>query len=411
MVDEVEYTVTLDKLVFGGDAMGRLPDGRAIFIPFSLPGEKVRTKLIIDKKGFARGELLEILEPSPMRVEPRCKHFTTCGGCHYQHQSYSDQLKAKTDILRDQLIRLGGLEDPPIEPIIASPSEWNYRNQVNFHQDPKGKLGYSSSGSKNIISIEECFLPNYSLNEFWPSLEFEHLADLTGLKLSHGDDEDLMIVLESRSDEAFELEVDFPIKIVQRGPESMHVMAENYFQNISVLHKSFRVSAGSFYRSNTAINEKIIEFIIEELPLTSSTTLVDAYAGVGILSAFIAPKVGKLVGIESDTGVVNDFLVNVEDFENLEIYEDLVENALPTLDFPIEVILVDPPRTGLGPKVLDAIIQKSPQTMVYISSDTATLARDAKRLSRDGYILKKIQPFDLLPQTYQIETVSIWEKG
>ena len=410
MIDQMEYTVTLDKLVYGGEAMGRLPDGRAIFVPFALPGEKVRTRLVVDKKGFARGELLEILEPSSLRIDPCCKHFSICDGCHYQHLSYTEQLKEKEEILRDQLVRLGGLENPPIEPIIASPIEWNYRNHVIFHQDPTGKFGYSSSTPKKIVPIEECFLPINSLNEFWPSLEFEHLADLKSLKLRHGEDESLMIVMETRTDEAFELEVDFPIKIIQRGPESMQLMSDNYFQEILIMEKAFRISAGSFYRANTAVNEKMIHYLVDELPLTQKTTLVDAYSGVGIFSNFIASKVGKLIGIESDSGAVSDFLVNLEEFENVEIYEDLVDNALPTLDFPIDILLVDPPKTGLGPNVLDAIVLKSPPILVYVSSDTATFARDAKRLSRSGYQMKKIQPFDLLPQTYHIETVSIWEK-
>ena len=176
------------------------------------------------------------------------------------------------------------------------------------------------------------------------------------------------------------------------------------------MEKAFRISAGSFYRANTAVNEKMIHYLVDELPLTQKTTLVDAYSGVGIFSNFIASKVGKLIGIESDSGAVSDFLVNLEEFENVEIYEDLVDNALPTLDFPIDILLVDPPKTGLGPNVLDAIVLKSPPILVYVSSDTATFARDAKRLSRSGYQMKKIQPFDLLPQTYHIETVSIWEK-
>src|SRR5574339_334592 len=123
----------LEKLTYGGDAMGRLDDGRAVFVPFGLPGERVRIRLIAEKRGFARGELVEILEASPDRIVPRCKHFGLCGGCHYQNLPYEEQRKAKREILRDQLRRIGRIEDAPVNDMVASPRPWNYRNQVQFH--------------------------------------------------------------------------------------------------------------------------------------------------------------------------------------------------------------------------------------------------------------------------------------
>lgn len=411
MADAIEYTVKLEKLVYGGEAMGRLPDGRAVFVPFALPGEKVRTRLVVDKRGYARGELLAILEPSSIRIEPRCQHYSICGGCHYQHLSYTDQLTTKTEILKDQLVRLGGFDDPLINPIIPSPSEWNYRNQIHFHQDPTGSLGFPAMGSKNIMKVEECFLPQDALNEFWPSLELGGLNNLTGIKLNVGDDEKLMLVLESSSDEAFEIEVDFPIKIVQVGPEAVHVMADTYYQETEILGRPFRYSVGTFFRANIPVVEKMVEYLLETLPLNSDGTLLEIYSGVGVFSAFLAPKVGRLVGIEANSGAVRDFAVNLEDFENAEIYEDLAEVILPKVDFEIEVILVDPPRAGLGTKILDEIVTISPKVLAYVSSDPATLARDGKRLTKVGYSLKNITPFDLLPQTYHVDSISIWEKG
>src|SRR5688572_26498882 len=124
----MEYEITLTTLTYGGDAMGRLPDGRAVFVPFALPNERVRLRLVEQKRGFARGELLEVLETSLERIQPRCKHFSVCGGCHYQNLPYEKQLIAKAEILRDQLKRIGKIENPPVHPMIASPHPWNYRN-------------------------------------------------------------------------------------------------------------------------------------------------------------------------------------------------------------------------------------------------------------------------------------------
>ena len=155
----MEHILTLTTFTYGGDAMGRLEDGRAIFVPFGLPGERVRVRLTEDKRNFARAELIEILEPSPTRIEARCIHFGICGGCHYQHLPYEEQLQAKTEILRDQLRRIGKIEQPPVREIIPSPSPWNYRNHVQFHLTEEGKLGYVMAQTPRVFAIRECHLP------------------------------------------------------------------------------------------------------------------------------------------------------------------------------------------------------------------------------------------------------------
>jgi 23S rRNA (uracil1939-C5)-methyltransferase len=409
MEDKI-FEVVLDKLAYGGEAMGRLPDGRAVFVPFALPGETVRTRLVEEKRGFARGENLEILTSSPERIEPRCSHFTVCGGCHYQHLPYESQLKAKEEILRDQLIRLGGLQDPPVQPIVASPEAWNYRNHVQFHQDEEGRLGYLGSQSHQIVPIQECHLPEPALNELWPRLQLEPLPELVRVSIRAGAEDDLLLVLESATDEAVEFEVDFPIAAVQLGPEAVHILSERQSLEMEILGKTFRVSADAFFQVNTPMAEKMVAYLLEALPLTPETVLLDVYCGVGLFSAFLAGKVGRLIGIESHEGAVQDFEVNLDEFNNVEIYQAQAEDVLPALDVQPEIIVVDPPRAGLAKEVLDAIIALGPETLAYVSCDPATLARDAKRLTAGGYALKQITPFDLFPQTYHIESISIWGK-
>src|SRR3970040_945470 len=128
-----EFNLVLEKYTYGGDAMGRLPDGRAVFVPFGLPGERVRIRLTEEKRNFARGELIEIIEPSSKKITARGIHFGVCGGCHYQNLPYEEQLLAKTEILRDQLTRIGKIENPPIQEMVASPGAWNYRKHLQFH--------------------------------------------------------------------------------------------------------------------------------------------------------------------------------------------------------------------------------------------------------------------------------------
>jgi len=143
------FEIQLEKLTYGGAAMGRLSDNRAVFVPFGLPGERVRVRLVEEKKNFARGEIVEILEASPDRIEAKCIHFGECGGCHYQNLPYEKQTQAKKDVLIDQLKRIGKLENPPVKLMAACPNPWNYRNHVQFHLTEIGKVGYARAAGQN----------------------------------------------------------------------------------------------------------------------------------------------------------------------------------------------------------------------------------------------------------------------
>ena len=190
------YELTLTTLTYGGDAMGRLPDSRAVFVPFGLPGERVHVRLTEEKRGFARGEIVEVLAASPERIVPRCQHFGMCGGCHYQHISHEMQLKVKADILRDQLQRIGKIKNPPVQPAAANPNPWNYRNHIQFHLNDDGKLGFQASTSNKVIPISECHLPEISINSLWSQLEFEANSGIERVSIRAGMNDELMLVLE-----------------------------------------------------------------------------------------------------------------------------------------------------------------------------------------------------------------------
>lgn len=431
--------VTLETYAHGGEAIGRLQDGRTVFAPYAIPGERVRVKLVEGKPRFARAELVEIIEASPKRVEPRCRHFFSltppsvppvdgwerggvspvnggetdgvCGGCHYQHISYDEQLQAKADILRDQLARIGKLENPPVQPTTPCPQPWNYRNHIQFHIAPGGRLGFQSPRADATIPIAECHLPEPAINQLWPLLDIESIPGLDRVGVRLGANDDLMVILESSDPQPVSLNVDLTLSAAHLGPGGCLVMAGDDHIVIGVGGRLFRVSAASFFQVNTAMAEKMVTHLLDNLFLANDATLIDAYCGVGLFSAFLAPHVGRLIGIEASPSACVDFEANLYEYDHVELYEAPVEDVLPALTLHPEAILVDPPRSGLARAALDGILSLAPQTLAYISCDPATLARDARRLTDGGYSLRDITPFDLFPQTYHIESISFWEKA
>jgi 23S rRNA (uracil1939-C5)-methyltransferase len=410
MVVSATYDVNLTVLAYGGEALGRLPDGRAVFVPFALPGEIARVRLVDERRGFARAELLEILAPSPERIEPLCCHFGRCGGCHYQHLPYEAQLKAKTAVLGDQLKRIGKLENIPIQPIVPSPEPFYYRNHIQFHLTEDGKLGFHSMRSQEVMPIQECHLPEEIINTIWPQLEFDPLEDLERIGLRVGVD-DVQLILESGELQVPELSVEeLTMSAVHLSPAGPLVMAGSDHVVIQVLDRPFRVSAGSFFQVNTAMAEAMVKHLLDHLSLQPEMTVLDVYCGVGLFSAFLAPRVGQMVGIESAPSACDDFVENLDEFENVTLYEAAAEEVLSMLDLHPDLVLVDPPRSGLDPQALDGLLEMRSPLLVYVSCDPATLGRDARRLVTGGYHLQQITPFDLFPQTYHIESISFWER-
>jgi len=403
------FEIQLEKLTYGGAAMGRLSDNRAVFVPFGLPGERVRVRLVEEKKNFARGEIVEILEASPDRIEAKCIHFGECGGCHYQNLPYEKQTQAKKDVLIDQLKRIGKLENPPVKLMAACPNPWNYRNHVQFHLTDVGKVGYARAAGMRVLEISECHLPEPSIDELWHQLEFEPETNIERVSLRAGMDDDLMLVLESGTPETPELEIEAGISVTHVYEENTIVLAGSDHVIMRVLDRDFKVSAASFFQVNIVMAEKMVEYLLGNLPINQSTTLLDVYCGVGLFTAFLASKCGRVIGIESSESSCEDFTVNLDEFDNVELYEGEAEDVIPYLEATPDIVVVDPPRAGLDKVVVDGILKLHPSLIVYVSCDPSTLARDAARLINGGYTLKEVTPFDLFPQTYHIESISIFE--
>ncbi len=401
-------TIQLEKLTYGGDALGRLPDGRAIFVPFALPGERVSVQVTEERRGHVRAELVEVLEASPERIAPRCRHFGMCGGCHYQHLSYESQLSAKREILHDQLRRIGKIEDPPVRATVASPNQWNYRNHVQFHLMRDGRLAFVGADGRSLLPVSECHLPESELNTVWPGMQFEPGLGLERVSLRLGAEGEIMLMLESP--EPPELEIEADLSVVHLLEEEAVVMAGDRYLTMEINGRLFRVSAGAFFQVNTAMTGKMVTHLSERLPITPKATVLDVYCGVGLFSAFFAGRVGRLVGVEVSPAACEDFTVNLDEFDNVELYQAPAEEVLPGLDLKPDLVLLDPPRAGLEKGVMDALLVQGPSRIAYMSCDPSTMARDASRLISGGYWLVEVTPFDLFPQTYHIESISLFER-
>jgi len=400
-------------MAFGGEAIAR-HEGRAIFVPFAMPGDEAEIEITDDRGRFARGRLARLIAPAPERIAPRCKHFGVCGGCHYQHMPYALQLEAKTQIVRDQLARIGGIADAPVQPIIGADDPWHYRNHIQFHVAPDGKLGYMAARTNEVVPVEECHIIAPAVESLWRELELE-LSDLDEVILRAGTATgERLAALRLPSAEDLEVEIDLPINCILLGDDCEMVLSGDDYFHERLAGRTYQVSAESFFQVNTAQAERMAQVVTERVLAgrdAAALSVLDAYCGVGVFALTLAGSVARVVGIESAPSAVRDAQINAAGTPNVEIMEGAVEDVLPSLEGAFDVIVLDPPREGCAPVVLDAIAARGIARIVYVSCDPSTLARDVKRLSGKGYRLIDAQPLDMFPQTFHIETIAVLERG
>ena len=399
--------IDLDVLdfTFGGAAFGRMEDGKPVFVPFAIPGEKVRVRLPIERKDYNIGELVEVLVPSPRRVEPRCRHFGVCGGCHYQHISYEHQLEIKQKIVIDQMQRIGKMQDPPVRSIIPSPAEWNYRNTMQFHISPGGRPGFRDTKGTEVVEVQECHLPQPELGELWPNLDIDPASGIDRVLLRVGSDGELLAGLEGNPGKPPELVIDFPLSLHYLGSQQDYLMAGDAFSTMTVNDVNFAVSPRSFFQVNLPQAEAMVNYVLANCEVSKTSTVLDLYCGVGLFSAFLAPRVKELAGVELSESACTDFALNLDAFDNVSLFIGKVENIVSSLEIKPDLVIVDPPRAGLDKRVVAYLNESSAQQIIYVSCDPSTLARDCPRLKEGGFEVKSIQPFDLFPQTYHVECV------
>jgi 23S rRNA (uracil1939-C5)-methyltransferase len=404
------YEVDIENLVYGGDAIGRLPDGRAVFVPFALPGEKVKLQITQQKRNHAKAKLVEILDASDIRSKPICEHFGECGGCHYQHIPYENQVSIKTSILTEQIQRIAGIELPPVSRCIPAVQPRHYRNTMQYHLSLEGGMGLFASGSDHIIPIKECDLPIPIIDNTRKLLDIEPSSQVERIEIRVGTDNEVLLAFGSTNSNLPEFSVDLPISAVHLGEDGNTVLSGDEYVVIEVKERIFQVTAGSYFQVNTPVATAMVDYILDLVQLNPQSVVLDLYCGGGLFSAFIAPHVSHCVGVDSSPFSASDFIVNLDEFDNVTLYQGNVEDVLPVLKLKTDIILVDPPRSGLSRAAMDALMVCNAELIVYISSDPATLSRDVKRMVGNGYSLEQISPFDMFPQTAQIESISTLSK-
>ncbi|MBX6342366.1 MAG: class I SAM-dependent RNA methyltransferase [Thermomicrobiaceae bacterium] len=384
-------TLELTDIAFEGAAFGR-PEGRVVFVDYGIPGEQVIAEIEKERRHYAYGKVVEVLDPAPERVAPPCPYFGTCGGCQWQHIAYERQLEFKRQIVRDQLRRIGKIEDAPVSPTLASPRPYGYRNHARFTVGPDGQLGFVSrpGDGYRFLRIDRCLLMHPWINAALARLQGKaHVKHQVAIRYGYHTGEPLI------QPDVSELEPSLP-------------SGQRWYHEALLGHR-FRVSASSFFQTNTEQAERMVELVRERIAPTGDEVLVDAYAGVGTFAALLAPSVRHVIAIEESPSAAEDARENLAGVPNVEYHLGKVEDVLGRIAVQPDVVILDPPRVGCHPVALDGVLAARPRTLIYVSCNPSTLARDLRRICDGGYALRDVTPVDMFPQTYHIESVATLE--
>jgi 23S rRNA (uracil1939-C5)-methyltransferase len=415
-VSNQEIELSIESMAHGGSGVGRWRD-RAVFVPYTIPGERVTARIVEEAERRTIAEGVTLLDASADRVYPVCPHFGQgkCGRCHWQHMNYQAQLLIKQDVLADQLSRLGRLSDRQIaaalHPTLPSPDEWYYNYHMTLTVTEDQKLGFPSADGKGIYPIRECHILHPDLLALYQEQMDIDLTGIRRVRLQMGSDGERMIILTATEDDAPELEVDFPasVNLILPSNEPMNLIGDSH-SRYAINGRTFRVTAGSFIRPNYSQMTNLVATVEALLDLRAGQAALDLYAGVGVFSAFMAARAGLVTLVESYPPAVTDADDNLADLDNVDVIEGGVEAVLPSLEDRYSAAVIDPPQ-GLGREAFEALMALEIPRLVYVSDDPAVLAKDAKHLARSGYRLSVAQPIDLSPQTYYVDTVALFLKG
>ncbi len=422
MMPPATQLVTIEKPIYGGAFLARV-EGKAVFVPLTLPGEEARVRIVDDKRGYATAEAEEIVSPSPQRIAPRCQYFGTCGGCDYQHAGYEAQLAFKQAILRETFDRAGVAIPGEISVLAGDP--WTYRNRIRLAFDARGNPGFRGRKSHAIIPIAECPIAAPSLiaaalafaeirRNIAPALRPSELSlfcnaaeteMLAGIMITHRAKIDLARIggaLQERVSAVTGMELVLeaqdrrrqPTTIARWGASSLIYQAAGF---------PYRVDHGSFFQ----VNRWLVDALVERVTAGRAGALAwDLFAGVGLFARRLAGSFDHVIAVESAPTAIAALKANLRGTR-----ADAV--AATTLDFlrrnskgpRPDLIVVDPPRTGLGAETTKHLADIAAPSIVYVSCDPATLARDLGALVSAGFALRAITLADLFPHTFHLETI------
>ena len=425
----------IESLAYGGDAVGHLDDGRAAFVPLGCPGDDLEVAVTEDRGRFVRAEIRDVRTASPDRVDAPCPYFGVCGGCTWQHISAAGQLNAKRQAVVDALLRIGGISDAEdlVTPAVASPRAYGYRNKIELvaRQAQTGlALGYHKAASDQVVCVESCMLlpPKFAKSPKALSGALRYLSGSQDLGLKRvglrvgTNTHDVEIALWTepgpfpRRPAATTLgqamKSSSIVRVLAKGPEKerkvsgVEVLSGNGFWREQLLGTTMTVSAPSFFQVNTQAAEKLVTLALEAIAADGTDRIVDLYAGAGTFTLPLAEVAGEVIAVEAASSAVRDLRRNLEE---TRLWADVVggdaTRELKELGH-VDALLVDPPRSGLAGETVASIAETGARSVVYVSCDPATLARDARALAEQGYELTAATPVDLFPQTYHVETVA-----
>lgn len=377
--------VRIESLVFGGAGLAHTDDGRVVFVLYAAPGELVEALIERVHADYLEAATVRVLEPSAERVEAPCPVFGECGGCQLQHMRYEAQVAAKEAIVREQLRRIGHLDEAVVRPMVGAADPWAYRNHLRFSTGKKwGDVGFISRRGRGLLKIESCPIADPWVNELLPELQGKG-SGLHQIQVRHSAETGSYLI----------------------GPQVPNLARasgqKSYVEELG--GRRFQVSAAAFFQVNHAQAEQMVRLVGEALP-ARGRLLVDGFAGVGTFAAIFADRFDRVIAIEESHSATRDAEVNLAGLANVEMRAGKVEAILPELEERPDAILLDPPRPGCYPSVLQAIIEFRPASVVYVSCNPATLARDLRILVDGGYRLEHVTPLDMFPQTGHIECVA-----
>jgi 23S rRNA (uracil1939-C5)-methyltransferase len=375
--------IKIESVAFGGEGVGRF-NNFVIFVPFAAPDDELEVEITQLKKKFARGKIVKIIQPSDARVSPLCRYYQKCGGCCYQHINYERQLKIKKRQVAEAFEKIGKIAMPPVLEVIASPKIYNYRGKAQLHvasANGECKIGFMNVDGDEIVDIEDCEIMENTINEKISAWRQDNQSP---------HDKNARVTIWS----GFEAGKNEPI-------------------TRKVKKKDFLVPPGGFFQANLYLTDSLVDKISRLAQLEDINTLIDAYCGSGLFSIFLANCAKNIIGIERDAKSIKYALINAANahIKNVKFIKGTVEEILPGIFLPsknkIDMIILDPPRTGCGEPVLNSVSNLRPRRIIYISCNPATQARDVRYLNEQGYELLSLMPIDMFPQTEHIETIGL----
>lgn len=389
--DQDPFEVTVERIV--GDGKGiAFHDGKTIFIPETAPGDRVTARAKSQRGKVIQAEAVEIVEPSPQRVEAPCPYYSECGGCDFQHLSYDDQLATKVSMIQDSLRRIGKLDPVPEVPITASPDPLAYRSRAEWQIDQrKRKIGYFAGGTHDVVDVEACPILTPNLNGLLTTLRDDFSAGMV-------------------SREAFEyraVEGDVGLTLEPTGASRSQVVVR------TVGGHPFRYNSETFFQSNIPVTELLLERVLEIAAVAADDPglAIDLYCGVGLFTKPLSERFKRIIGVESDKTTTKFAVENTDasdDESNVRIITAPVEQWIAEDRSPlgkVSLLVFDPPRAGAGGDVIEGIIRLNPAHIAAVSCDPATFSRDLRGLLAGGYELVSIDAFDMFPQTHHVELV------